>query len=147
MHLDADLFTEYQLNLACTGRYAAVDIFLFMILGVIGGILGSFFNAVSSRLHHFRIKHVSKSGWRRLGEAIVIVAMTCSLVVFAPNRQAYCSNVEQLYTHVPDKNWSNPGLVPVIRGVGSPPSNVLPKKKPSNNTCSLGRTWRNGMSH
>ena len=81
-------------------------------MGVIGGILGSFFNAVSSRLHHFRIKHVSKSGWRRLGEAIVIVAMTCSLVVFAPNRQAYCSNVEQLYTHVPDKNWSNPGLDP-----------------------------------
>ena len=48
--------------------------------------MGSLFNAVSSRLHHWRIKHVSKSGWRRLAEALVSgsIAPRSIMTVYVP---------------------------------------------------------------
>ena len=63
------------------------------------------FNFISGRIHAWRQRVISPSGWRRLGEAMLIVVISSCVIVLLP--KAYpCSPVKNLVSHVPHKNWT-----------------------------------------
>ena len=62
-HLDVARFTEYQLSIGCNVGYDAEDIFLFAILGILGGLFGGLFNFLLMKLNYWRKSHISAWGY------------------------------------------------------------------------------------
>eukprot|EP00040_Diaphanoeca_grandis_P009589 m.49386 g.49386 ORF g.49386 m.49386 type:complete len:753 (-) comp21010_c0_seq2:42-2300(-) len=97
--LSTDDFTEYDLTGDCEGGYAATDIFWFAVMGVVGGLLGGFFNFVNMKINVFRQKYVN-TGWKRWLEMLGLVIITSMLVVFPPISTS-CTPSERLVDHLP----------------------------------------------
>jgi chloride channel 7 len=62
--------------------FAVYELFLFVLIGVIGGLIGAIFNHTNERITHWRIKNVNHSKIRRFVE-VIIVSMIVSTVSFA----------------------------------------------------------------
>jgi H+/Cl- antiporter ClcA len=62
--------------------FAIYECFLFILLGIIGGLIGAVFNSTNERITHWRIKHVNHSKVLRFVEAI-LVSMLVTTVTFA----------------------------------------------------------------
>eukprot|EP00038_Savillea_parva_P006432 m.163767 g.163767 ORF g.163767 m.163767 type:complete len:767 (-) comp12336_c0_seq1:155-2455(-) len=98
-NLNTDRFTEYQLSIGCNIGYNALDIFLFAILGIFGGLLGGLFNYANMKLNYWRKAHISHLGYRRFAEVMVIMLITSLCVVFVPTGFG-CSSPNNLVNHV-----------------------------------------------
>ena len=60
------------------------DVAMFLLLAIVGGILGSAFNQVVEHLNHLRAHHTAGSAWKRSLEVLVLVLVTGSVAVFLP---------------------------------------------------------------
>eukprot|EP00057_Strongylocentrotus_purpuratus_P024058 XP_011678532.1 PREDICTED: H(+)/Cl(-) exchange transporter 7 [Strongylocentrotus purpuratus] len=64
--------------------YQAWELPIFMVMGLIGGLLGALFNAINYRLTIFRMKYLHYS-WSQVLEAVLVAAVTvtvCFLVIY-----------------------------------------------------------------
>jgi len=59
--------------------WTALDLVAFIIMGIVGGLLGALFNALNHRLTSFRMRHLKGRG-RRFAEAILIATVFTCLV-------------------------------------------------------------------
>ena len=64
--------------------YKGHDIQFFLVLGVCGGLLGSFFNFVNGEINKLRSVYINTSVWKRVLETIVLVTVTALLLFYAP---------------------------------------------------------------
>eukprot|EP01038_Epipyxis_sp_PR26KG_P010242 gene10242-13776_t len=60
--------------------YATYELFFFALIGVAGGILGSFFNYINKRVTLLRFKYIQQS-WKRMIE-LLILTLVMSLISF-----------------------------------------------------------------
>lgn len=103
--LSTKFFTMFQLNVDCPTHYAAEDLFIFMLLGVVSGAFGSFFNFCLKWCFKWRARNVGRWGWRRIIDVHVIVFITSLLVVLVPVNWP-CSPVSNLVSHI--SNFTDP---------------------------------------
>mmetsp|Transcript_33252 Transcript_33252/g.67087 ORF Transcript_33252/g.67087 Transcript_33252/m.67087 type:complete len:377 (-) Transcript_33252:1290-2420(-) len=61
--------------------FAVYELFLFFILGVIGGLIGAIFNHTNEMITHWRMKHINYSKTRRFLE-VMCISTIVSLVSF-----------------------------------------------------------------
>lgn len=61
-------------------NYAVWELFLFTVLGGIGGILGAIFNGIASNLFRWRAMHINSGLWR-WGEILAISAVTSGVAL------------------------------------------------------------------
>jgi len=71
-------FGQYDEN-----PYKLHDFPFFILLGVLGGLLGAFFIYVNYSINKLR-KHHLNTKWKKVFEAIVLVAITATVIYFAP---------------------------------------------------------------
>eukprot|EP01137_Pigoraptor_chileana_P022069 Opistho-2@86545 len=76
-------FTAFSLAFVCTQGHAAIDVLYFAVLGIMGGLLGAFFNVISKRIHKFRRDNMTTAG-RKIADAMAVVVITSTLAVFLP---------------------------------------------------------------
>lgn len=63
--------------------FAVNELVLFVVIGVIGGLIGAVFNNTNERITHWRIKNVNHSKKRRIVEVLLVsllVSVTCFLL-------------------------------------------------------------------
>jgi chloride channel 7 len=111
-YLNGRNFTAYQIQVNCTLGYLVEDIVFYGLLGVLGGVVGSFFNTINLRVRALRARYVNSMGWRRLVEAAVIVLITSLIVVLVP-LAGQCSAAHKLISHTDGERF-NPGSVDVV---------------------------------
>ena len=78
---------QYQVNnvtviYMSSSAYQIWEVPLFLILGVVGGLLGALFNFTNHRLALFRKRFIIPYRWRRILE-VVIVTLITSVVAFS----------------------------------------------------------------
>jgi hypothetical protein len=56
----------------------------YIIIAVLGGWMGAFFNHIVEHMNHFRVHYTNKRGWRRVTEVIILTIITGSIIVFLP---------------------------------------------------------------
>ena len=80
-----DSFTKFKqaTGYFCT-TYDTVDIFLFVFVAAVGGVLGALFNYLVENFNHWRAHHVNAWGWRRMLEVVLVALVTGSVCVFLP---------------------------------------------------------------
>ena len=61
-----------------------LDYFFFIIIGIIGGFTGSFFNHIVEHLNHLRAHHVNHFAWRRVLEVVIVCLLTGTAAVMLP---------------------------------------------------------------
>ena len=61
-----------------------MDYMFFVLLGIIGGMLGALFNHIVEEMNEFRREHVNNYAWRRVFEVIVVVLLTGTAAVCLP---------------------------------------------------------------
>jgi chloride channel 7 len=87
LFIDGDTGTNAKFQLT-TGFYCDVDNPLnsiaYIIMAVLGGMLGAGFNQVVESLAHIRAEHVNTHGTRRLLEVIFLTMLTGTVVVLLP---------------------------------------------------------------
>eukprot|EP00045_Choanoeca_perplexa_P017692 m.262390 g.262390 ORF g.262390 m.262390 type:complete len:761 (+) comp17606_c1_seq3:306-2588(+) len=98
--LDTDAFTPYEIQVECRAPYLAEDGLLFITLGILSGMAGSFFNYANLKVAKYRRAYVGSSGARRLIEVFAIVMLTSLCVVFIPTGDT-CTPITQTVDHVP----------------------------------------------
>ncbi|XP_074647081.1 H(+)/Cl(-) exchange transporter 7-like [Tubulanus polymorphus] len=59
-------------------NYSGVEIPIFILMGVIGGLLGALFNHINHKLTVFRIKHVYHK-WTQLLEAMIVAGLSATV--------------------------------------------------------------------
>ena len=52
--------------------FAVFELFLFAVVGIMGGLIGACFNAANEKLTHWRMRNVNKSKFRRFIEVLVV---------------------------------------------------------------------------
>jgi H+/Cl- antiporter ClcA len=71
-----------------TGYFCNLDsptnMFGYLLMAVIGGIMGALFNQIVEHLNHLRAHHVHKSAVLRILEVIVITLLTGTAVIYMP---------------------------------------------------------------
>ena len=84
-----DGFTKFKQSTGyfCT-LFDVLDMVLFFLVAVLGGIGGAFFNHIVEELSHIRAHHVNKSIWKRVLEVVVLVLVTGTVAVFLPQLYA-----------------------------------------------------------
>ena len=63
--------------------YKLHDFPFFLILGMLGGLLGAFFIFVNYNINKIRKKYL-KTGWRKVNETLILVFFTATVIYFAP---------------------------------------------------------------
>jgi chloride channel 7 len=63
--------------------YKIQDFPFFIILGIFGGLLGSFFIYVNSEINIIRKKKLT-SNWHKIGETVLLTAFTATILFFVP---------------------------------------------------------------
>lgn len=71
-------FGEYS-----SSPYDVFDLPFFALLGVIGGLLGSFFNFINSNLNMIRRFYLNAK-WKKVVETCVLSLVTALLIFYAP---------------------------------------------------------------
>ncbi len=61
--------------------YAFIDIFLFLIVGILGGMVGGIFNVINLRINKFRSQYINQFWKRRMVEVLLLVVTTCAVSV------------------------------------------------------------------
>ena len=61
-----------------------MDYMFFVLLGIIGGMLGALFNHIVEEMNEFRREHVNNYAWRRVFEVIVVALLTGTAAVCLP---------------------------------------------------------------
>jgi H+/Cl- antiporter ClcA len=71
-----------------TGYFCNVDnplnMVAYVLMAVLGGVLGALFNQVVEKLNHCRAHRVNKRGWARVLEVFLLTVLTGSAVIFLP---------------------------------------------------------------
>jgi H+/Cl- antiporter ClcA len=71
-----------------TGYFCNVDnplnMVAYLVMALIGGVLGALFNQIVEKLNHLRAHHVNKHGCRRFMEVFLITLLTGTVVIFLP---------------------------------------------------------------
>ena len=71
-----------------TGFFCNVDnplnMVAYVILAIIGGLVGALFNQIVETLNHYRAHHVNKHGWKRMAEIVFLTILTGTCVIFLP---------------------------------------------------------------
>jgi chloride channel 7 len=62
--------------------FAVYELFLFMLIGAVGGLIGAIFNNTNEAITHWRKEHVNHSKQRRFLE-VVLISILVSIVSFA----------------------------------------------------------------
>ena len=62
----------------------------YILMAVIGGIMGALFNSIVEHLNHFRAHHIHKSAVKRMLEVVVLTLLTGTAVIYLP-MSAPCS--------------------------------------------------------
>lgn len=63
--------------------YELRDFPFFVVLGVVGGLLGAFFNFINAEINWFRRRYLT-SKWKKVLETIALVAITSIIIFYAP---------------------------------------------------------------
>lgn len=83
--VDGDSFVKFAQT---TGYFCSsndgLDYILFMFVGVIGGLLGSFFNDIVEHLNHLRVHHINHSVCKRVSEVAFLCILTGTIAVLLP---------------------------------------------------------------
>ena len=79
------------------------DYLFFLLLGVLGGLLGALFNQIVEHLNHLRGKHINPYITRRLLEVAAICLLTGTAAVLLPAMFACQSEVGILHPSVPKR--------------------------------------------
>ena len=66
----------------------------YMLMAVIGGIMGALFNYIVETLNHFRARHIHKSAVKRMLEVVVLTLLTGTAVIYLP-QFAPCSSARR----------------------------------------------------
>ena len=66
----------------------------YILMAVIGGIMGAIFNYIVETLNHFRAHHIHKSAVKRMLEVVVLTLLTGTAVIYLP-KFAPCSVAER----------------------------------------------------
>ena len=75
--------------------YKIQDFPFFIILGIFGGLLGSFFIYVNSEINIIRKKKLT-SKWLKIGETILLTGFTATILFFTPTIQSKnCLSLDQ----------------------------------------------------
>lgn len=80
--------------------WTAVDLVFFVLMGVVGGLLGALFNTINKCLAKYRIKHIHpKPRFIRVLESL-LVSMVTTLVIFSASMLVgECLDLHSLTTH------------------------------------------------
>jgi H+/Cl- antiporter ClcA len=76
--------------------YHIWEIIYFCIIGVIGGVLGGFFNWLNEHITSERKKYIWGRNWRRWGEAVAVTLLTATLFYWAPMMFDDCRDDDNL---------------------------------------------------
>jgi hypothetical protein len=60
------------------------DYTFFVVLGIVGGLLGALFNHIVEEMNEFRRDHVNNYAWRRVLEVVIVVLLTGTAAVCLP---------------------------------------------------------------
>lgn len=100
--LDTITFAAFGSDMSdCNLSVFAVDIFFYMCIGVLGGLLGALFNAINMRVNRFRRDHIRPHLWLRTVELILLAVITSSVFALAPVNYP-CTSANELLAQVPD---------------------------------------------
>ncbi|ETO23581.1 channel voltage activated chloride channel [Reticulomyxa filosa] len=66
-----------------TGKFNYADLGFFLLVGVVGGIIGIMFNTINMRILRWRKAHVTDK-WRKIAEAMAISLITSILILGIP---------------------------------------------------------------
>eukprot|EP01084_Bolivina_argentea_P039972 73855_1 len=76
------------------GVFDLVNLFCFIILGVIGGLIGALFNHINIALTKWRNKYINNYWYRRLIEVLVISIITIIIILIVPYIYGQCTKIE-----------------------------------------------------
>jgi chloride channel 7 len=62
-----------------------VDYLFFILIGILGGVVGALFNQIVEHLNHLRVHHVNHHAGRRVFEVVTICLLTCTISVLLPS--------------------------------------------------------------
>jgi chloride channel 7 len=87
LRMDGEVATGAKFG-QTTGYFCNVDnplnMVSYVIMAVMGGVLGALFNQIVEKLNHFRAHRVNKRGWARVLEVLLLTVITGSAVIFLP---------------------------------------------------------------
>ena len=92
-------FTEFRVFEQCLLDTFIEDVVLYALLGVLGGLLGSLFNAISVRINRMRRQYINAFGWRRLLETACIGLLTTIIMFWSPIHYG-CTDASALIRHM-----------------------------------------------
>ncbi|KAL4221579.1 Chloride transport protein 6 [Mactra antiquata] len=84
---------EHKTNGSCR-LWTAIDLFIFILMGLIGGLLGAIFNHLNKRLTIHRMKHVNTKHFRvKILEALLVAMVTTTVAFVAAMTLGNCKPV------------------------------------------------------
>ncbi|KNE65355.1 hypothetical protein AMAG_10997 [Allomyces macrogynus ATCC 38327] len=111
--INGDSYSIYSVNAHCSIRITAVEYLSFVIMGVVGGVFGHFYNVLVAKIGVWRAKHIHPSVSRRLIEVVVVVLITMtasSLIVELPTERdgSLCTPFDRSLKHLVKVPPTNP---------------------------------------
>ncbi|KNE66462.1 hypothetical protein AMAG_11599 [Allomyces macrogynus ATCC 38327] len=111
--INGDSYSIYSVNAHCSIRITAVEYLSFVIMGVVGGVLGHFYNVLVAKIGVWRAKFIHPSVPRRLIEVVVVVLITMtasSLMIELPTERdgSLCTPFDRSLKHLVKIPPANP---------------------------------------
>ncbi|KAJ3375476.1 hypothetical protein GGF31_004595 [Allomyces arbusculus] len=111
--INGDSYSIYSVNAHCSIRITAVEYLSFVIMGVVGGVLGHFYNVLVARIGVWRAKFIHPSVPRRLIEVVIVVLITMtasSLMIELPTERdgSLCTPFDRSLKHLVKVPPTNP---------------------------------------
>ncbi|KAJ3361714.1 hypothetical protein GGF32_007037 [Allomyces javanicus] len=111
--INGDSYSIYSVNAHCSIRITAVEYLSFVIMGVVGGVLGHFYNVLVAKIGVWRAKFIHPSVPRRLIEVVLVVLITMtasSLMIELPTERdgSLCTPFDRSLKHLVKVPPANP---------------------------------------
>lgn len=120
-------FSIWSVNATCAVRTEYIDIFLWIAMGLAGGVTGYFYNMIVTwiRLLRTRLTWPARPG-RALLDVLAVVFLSMAIIVFLPMAFDTCTPATRLLDHLNMER--DDCLITCVRGFGNESSTTIDKK-------------------
>ena len=80
------LFTDFS-------GYATFELFIFILMGAAGGVMGAYFNEMNRRAAVFRSQHIGTTVWKRILELTLVTMLFAVITFVVPLMWATCTSI------------------------------------------------------
>ena len=94
-HRDFGLYSDGDANYGASFWYYVWEFPIFVLVGILGGLLGALFISLNVRITHWRRKHIPVSNKNRRFYEVLCIAVLTSIVLFAFAKSSPCKGLPE----------------------------------------------------